>query len=121
MKPRKVKVVWTSVAAGDLERIASYLASESPLRAAAVIDRIVERTESLASLPNHGPRDPRPRVVQHQPPRPEFGRCSCHFSLIALPKVPSDGVWDEPPCGGRRRVAAFLRDSGTTPGTTPPI
>jgi plasmid stabilization system protein ParE len=63
MKPRKVKVVWTAVAAGDLERIASYLASESPLRAAAVIDRIVERTESLASLPNHGRTPPELRSI----------------------------------------------------------
>jgi len=45
------EVVWSAVAAGDLERIASYLASESAVRAATIIDRIVDRTESLASLP----------------------------------------------------------------------
>jgi plasmid stabilization system protein ParE len=54
MRSRELKVVWTSVAAGDLERIAVYLATESPVRAATIIDRIVERAESLASLPNRG-------------------------------------------------------------------
>jgi len=63
MKTQKLKVVWTAVAAGDLERIAAYLASESPLRASAVIDRIVERTESLASLPNRGRTPPELRSI----------------------------------------------------------
>jgi plasmid stabilization system protein ParE len=63
MKTRKLKVVWTSVAAGDLERIAAYLASESPVRAATLIDRIVERAESLASLPNRGPTPPELRSI----------------------------------------------------------
>ena len=63
MKTQKLKVVWTAVAAGDLERIASYLASESPLRASAVIDRIVERAESLASLPNRGRTPPELRSI----------------------------------------------------------
>ena len=63
MKTRELKVVWTAVASGDLERIAAYLASESPLRASAVIDRIVERTESLASLPNRGRTPPELRSI----------------------------------------------------------
>ena len=63
MKTRELKVVWTAVAAGDLERIAAYLARESPVRAATVIDRVVERAESLASLPNRGRTPPELRSV----------------------------------------------------------
>ena len=63
MKTQELKVVWTAVAAGDLERIAAYLASESPLRASSVIDRIVERAESLASLPNRGRTPPELRSI----------------------------------------------------------
>jgi toxin ParE1/3/4 len=63
MKTQDLKVAWTTVAASDLERIAAYLAGESPLRAAAIIDRIVERAESLASLPNRGRTPPELRSV----------------------------------------------------------
>jgi toxin ParE1/3/4 len=63
MKTRDLKVSWTAVAASDLERIAAYLASESPLRATAVVDRIVERAESLASLPNRGRTPPELRSI----------------------------------------------------------
>ena len=63
MKTRELKVVWTAVAAGDLERIAAYLASESPVRAATIIDRIVERAESLASLPSRGRTPPELRSI----------------------------------------------------------
>jgi toxin ParE1/3/4 len=63
MKTRELKVVWTAVAAADLERIATYLASESPVRAATIIDRIVERAESLASLPGRGRTPPELRSV----------------------------------------------------------
>ena len=63
MKPRELKVVWTEVAASDVERIAAYLTAESPLRAAAIIDRIVERAESLASLPNRGRVPPELRTI----------------------------------------------------------
>jgi len=63
MKSRDVKVVWTAVAASDLERIAAFLAGESPVRAAAIIDRIVERAQSLASLPNRERTPPELRSV----------------------------------------------------------
>jgi plasmid stabilization system protein ParE len=63
MKTRQLKVVWTSVAAGDLERIAAYQANESPVRAATIIDRIVERAESLASLPSRGRTPPELRSI----------------------------------------------------------
>jgi plasmid stabilization system protein ParE len=63
MKTRELKVVWTAVAARDLERIAAYLNSESPVRAATSIDRIVERADSLASLPNRGRTPPELRSI----------------------------------------------------------
>jgi toxin ParE1/3/4 len=63
MKTRALRVVWTAVAAGDLERIATYLTSESPMRAATIIDRIVERAESLASLPSRGRTPPELRSI----------------------------------------------------------
>jgi toxin ParE1/3/4 len=63
MRTRELKVVWTSVAADDLEHIAAYLVDESPLRAAAIVDRIVEHAESLASLPNRGRMPPELRAV----------------------------------------------------------
>jgi plasmid stabilization system protein ParE len=63
MKSRELKLVWTAVTAGDLERIAAYLAGESPVRAATIVDRIVERAESLASLPNRGRTPPELRSI----------------------------------------------------------
>jgi toxin ParE1/3/4 len=63
MRPAARKVVWTEVAASDLERIATYLTAESPLRAAAIIDRIVNRAESLASFPNRGRLPPELRTM----------------------------------------------------------
>ena len=63
MKSRELMVVWTAVAAGDLERIAAYLAKESPVRAATIVDRIVERAEALASLPNRGRTPPELRSI----------------------------------------------------------
>jgi toxin ParE1/3/4 len=64
MKARGLKVVWTETAATDLERIAAYLTAESPLRAAAIVDRIVGRAESLASFPNRGRTPPELRALQ---------------------------------------------------------
>jgi toxin ParE1/3/4 len=66
MKSRKLKVIWTAVAASDLERIATYLVDESPLRAASVVDRIVERAESLATFPSRGRIPPELRSIGDQ-------------------------------------------------------
>jgi plasmid stabilization system protein ParE len=63
MKTRALHVIWTEVAKSDVERIATYLAVENPLRAAAIVDRIVERAESLASLPNRGRVPPELRAI----------------------------------------------------------
>ncbi|MGD0835797.1 MAG: type II toxin-antitoxin system RelE/ParE family toxin [Polyangia bacterium] len=63
MRTRSLQVVWTEVAAADLERIGAYLTAESPLRAASIIDRIVERAESLTGLPNRGRTPPELRGI----------------------------------------------------------
>jgi toxin ParE1/3/4 len=60
---REFRVLWTGPAAADLERIALFLLSESPLRAGSVVDRIVERVESLVDLPNRGRTPPEIRSI----------------------------------------------------------
>jgi toxin ParE1/3/4 len=47
-------VRWTDVAAADLERIAVRLHEEAPLRADRVLDRILDRIDSLATLSQRG-------------------------------------------------------------------
>lgn len=42
------------MATRDLERLAAYLAEETPLREKGIIDRIVARADSLAQSPNRG-------------------------------------------------------------------
>jgi|SRR5882672_652583 len=54
MSGRRFAVVWTEVAVGDVERLAAYLVDESPLRAAAVVSRIIARVESLDRSPERG-------------------------------------------------------------------
>jgi toxin ParE1/3/4 len=63
MKTQNVRVEWTRVAAEDLARLAAYLIGESPLRAVAIIDRIVERAESVANMPGRGRLPPELRSV----------------------------------------------------------
>jgi toxin ParE1/3/4 len=63
MKTREMKLSWIVVAASDLERIAAYLADESPLPAASAVDRIVDRAHRLASFPNRGRVPPELRTT----------------------------------------------------------
>lgn len=63
MSRRRYAVVWTEVAARDLERLASYLIEESPLRADEIIDRIISRAESLEVMPRRGRTPPELRAV----------------------------------------------------------
>jgi toxin ParE1/3/4 len=55
---RRYSVVWTEVASRDVERLASYLLDEVPLRAEQILLRIISRGESLEVLPERG-RTPR--------------------------------------------------------------
>ena len=58
MTTRRYSVVWTEVASADIERLASYLVDEAPLRAEHILLRIIARGESLEHLPQRG-RTPR--------------------------------------------------------------
>lgn len=54
MSPKKRAVVWTEVAARDLEGIAEYLAEHAPVRAQGIVDRIVARAETLTETSTRG-------------------------------------------------------------------
>jgi toxin ParE1/3/4 len=60
---RRYTVVWTEVATTDVERLASYLLEEAPLRAGQVLDRIISRGDSLAIMPERGRIPPELRVT----------------------------------------------------------
>jgi len=60
---RRRSVVWTEIAARDVERLAAYLVDEAPLRAPQVVDRIVSRAEWLASFPERGRVPPELRGI----------------------------------------------------------
>jgi plasmid stabilization system protein ParE len=51
---RRFTVVWTEVALRDVERLATYLLDESPLRTGQILDRIISRGESLKETPERG-------------------------------------------------------------------
>lgn len=63
MTERRRTVLWTEVAARDLERLASRLHEVAPLRAAAIIDRILARGDSLATLSHRGRTPPELRPI----------------------------------------------------------
>jgi toxin ParE1/3/4 len=48
MPERRFRVVWTDVAAGDLLRLVSWVAAESPQDAAALLGRLRKRVGTLA-------------------------------------------------------------------------
>jgi plasmid stabilization system protein ParE len=60
---RRLTVVWTEVAAQDLERLSAYLLDEAPLRAEQIIERIISRGESLGSSPERGRTPPELRAI----------------------------------------------------------
>jgi toxin ParE1/3/4 len=60
---RRYSVVWTEVAARDVERLATYLLDEAPLRAQQILERIISRGESLEILPERGRTPPELREV----------------------------------------------------------
>ncbi|HJX63036.1 MAG TPA: type II toxin-antitoxin system RelE/ParE family toxin [Polyangia bacterium] len=62
-RAREFRVVWTGPAAADLERIALFLLGESPLRAGPIVDRIVDRAESLTKFPSRGRTPPELRSI----------------------------------------------------------
>ena len=52
------QIVWTEPALADLDAIADYIAIESPVAAAALVQRVLQRVEQLACHPDSGPRVP---------------------------------------------------------------
>jgi toxin ParE1/3/4 len=60
---RRRSVVWTEVAARDVERLAAYLVDEAPVRAPQIVDRILSRAESLAFFPERGRVPPELRGI----------------------------------------------------------
>jgi toxin ParE1/3/4 len=60
---RRYSVVWTDVALGDVERLAAYLFEEAPLRAGAILDRIIARGDSLHVSPKRGRTPPELRSI----------------------------------------------------------
>jgi len=54
MPERRYKVVWTDVAAGDLCRLASWVAADSPDDAATLLNRLRKRVGTLAIAPGRG-------------------------------------------------------------------
>ncbi len=60
---RHFKVEWSQVALGDVERLVGFLMAESPLRAEAIVDRIIARADSLTSTPSRGRAVPELRGV----------------------------------------------------------
>ena len=66
MSRRRFAVAWTQVALGDLERLASYLAADAPLRAEDMLTRIITRAESLEFSPHRGRLPPELRAIQER-------------------------------------------------------
>jgi toxin ParE1/3/4 len=60
---RRYPVVWTGVAAQDIERLAAYLLDEAPPRAEQINERIISRGESLGSSSERGRTPPELRAI----------------------------------------------------------
>lgn len=54
MTSRRYTVSWMEVARRDVEAIAAHIWSEAPLRAEQLLDRLIDRGESLQRLPERG-------------------------------------------------------------------
>ena len=63
MSERRHTVVWTEVATRDVERLATYLLDEPPLRAEQMLDRIIARGDSLQRSPERGRTPPELRAI----------------------------------------------------------
>jgi toxin ParE1/3/4 len=63
MSDRRRSVEWTEVAARDIERLAARLAETVPLRVERILERIISRGESLATLSHRGRTPPELRPV----------------------------------------------------------
>lgn len=105
MSEHRRSVVWTEVAARDVERLAERLAEDSPLRAERIIDRIIDRGESLSTMSHRGRTPPELRPVSDR----------TWLELIESPwrivyRVVGDVVEIHAVLDGRRDLRALLFD-----------
>jgi plasmid stabilization system protein ParE len=56
-------VLWTEAAVRDIERLAVRLSEAAPLRPEKILDRIISRGESLATLSHRGRTPPKLRPI----------------------------------------------------------
>jgi toxin ParE1/3/4 len=60
---RRRSVIWSEVAARDLERLAERLAESTPLHAERIVERILTRAEALSTLSHRGRTPPELRTI----------------------------------------------------------
>lgn len=76
-------VVWTTEALRNLDEIERYIAQDNPERAAAFIDRLLEKGDAIASFPNMG------RVV------PEFSQPEIREILVGKYRIVYKKISDQ--------------------------
>lgn len=104
MNVRRYTVVWTAVALADVERLAAYLVDESPDRADAILERVIDRAESLGRLPERGRTPPELRSIGDQTWRELLERpWRILYRIASSDRVEIHGVID-----GRRNLMDVL-------------
>jgi plasmid stabilization system protein ParE len=110
MPERHFKVIWTDVAAGDLIRLVSWVAEESPQQAAALLGRLRQRTRALTIAPGRGRVVPELSFFGITVLREVVERPHRIVYRIAGRKVQVLGVFD-----GRRELEDVLLERLTAP------
>ena len=115
MPPKLHPVAWTDLAVRDLEAIARFIASDSPLNAGRVLARLRERAGELSSRPERG------RVV------PELARFGIvvYREVIVRPyrivyRVRDRSVHILAVLDGRREIEDLLFERMACPPPEPP-
>jgi plasmid stabilization system protein ParE len=102
---RQYAVVWTEVALRDVERLAAYLVDEAPARAEGILERIIERRESLTVSPGRGRTPPELRSINDRTWREVLERPWRILYRVAETTVEIHGVLD-----GRRSLEDILME-----------
>jgi len=95
------RVAWTEVAWRDLERVADYLAEDSPAYAAALVRRVRDAARSLTEMPKRG------RVVPEMDHEAVRELILSSYRLIY--EVRGDDVYVLALVHGARDLASLLR------------
>jgi len=102
--PRRHTVVWTEVALADVERLAAYLAEDAPMTADRILERIIDRAESLTRVPERGRTPPELRAIGDQTWREiQLRPWRILYRIVAPARVEIHGVID-----GRRNLTDVL-------------